>query len=36
VAGWGTSLLRERWRRNRRLRQREAQLRVVNSVPKAG
>jgi len=35
VAGWGTSLLRERWRRNRRLRQREAQLRVVNSVPKA-
>jgi len=28
---WAASLGRERMRRNRRLRQREAQLRVVNS-----
>jgi len=36
VIMWGTSLARERWRRNRRLRQRDAQLRVVKGVPKAG
>jgi NQR2/RnfD/RnfE family subunit of NADH-ubiquinone oxidoreductase len=35
VASWGASLLRERWQRNRRLRQREAQLRVVKSIPRA-
>jgi len=35
VIMWGTSLARERWRRKRRLRQREAQLRVVNGIPKA-
>jgi NQR2/RnfD/RnfE family subunit of NADH-ubiquinone oxidoreductase len=34
VAAWGMSLLRERWRRNRLLRQRDAQLRVVESVPR--
>jgi hypothetical protein len=34
VAVWGMSLLRERWRRNRLLRQRDAQLRVVDSVPR--
>jgi hypothetical protein len=28
---WVASIGRERWQRNRRLRQREAQLRVVNS-----
>jgi hypothetical protein len=33
VAVWGMSLLRERWRRNRLLRERDAQLRVVDSVP---
>jgi hypothetical protein len=32
---WGGSLLSARWKRTRRLRQREAQLRVVKSVPKA-
>jgi Na+-transporting NADH:ubiquinone oxidoreductase subunit NqrB len=31
VVLWGASLGRERWQRNRRLRQREAQLRVVDS-----
>jgi len=36
VIMWGSSLARERWRRNRRLRQRDAQLRVVKGVPKAG
>jgi len=35
VINWGASLARERWQRNRRLRQREAQLRVVNSIPRA-
>jgi Na+-transporting NADH:ubiquinone oxidoreductase subunit NqrB len=35
VIAWGASLARERWRRNRRLRLREAQLRVVKSIPKA-
>ena len=35
VALWGASFWTERWRRNRRLRQREAQLRVVESVPRA-
>jgi hypothetical protein len=35
VASWGASLWRERWQRNRRLRQREAQLRVVKSIPRA-
>src|SRR5450759_4916877 len=29
---WGGSLTSERWKRNRRLREREANLRVVNSV----
>jgi hypothetical protein len=33
---WGGSLLSERWKRTRRLRQREANLRVVKSVPRAG
>lgn len=36
VAMWGAALMRERWRRNRRLRQREAQLRVVNNTSRAG
>ncbi len=36
VITWGAALARERWRRNRRLRQREAQLRVVKGVPRAG
>jgi len=31
VVLWAASLVRERIQRNRRLRQREAQLRVVNS-----
>jgi hypothetical protein len=35
VITWGTSLARERWRRNRRLRLRDAQLRVVGEIPKA-
>jgi hypothetical protein len=35
VITWGASLGRERWRRNRRLRQRDAQLRVVKSIPRA-
>jgi Na+-transporting NADH:ubiquinone oxidoreductase subunit NqrB len=35
VIMWATSLMQERWRRNRRLRQREAQLRVVKSIPRA-
>jgi Na+-transporting NADH:ubiquinone oxidoreductase subunit NqrB len=35
VMMWGASIGRERTRRNRRLRQRDAQLRVVNSVPRA-
>jgi hypothetical protein len=33
---WGGSLWSERWKRTRLLRQREANLRVVKSVPKAG
>ncbi|HEV1991684.1 MAG TPA: hypothetical protein VGR34_02320, partial [Candidatus Dormibacteraeota bacterium] len=32
---WGGSMLSARWKRTRRLRQREANLRVVKSVPKA-
>jgi hypothetical protein len=32
---WGGSLLSERWRRTRRLREREANLRVVKSVTRA-
>jgi Na+-transporting NADH:ubiquinone oxidoreductase subunit NqrB len=32
---WGGSLLSARWKRTRRLRQREANLRAVKSVPKA-
>jgi hypothetical protein len=32
---WGGSLLSERWRRTRRLRQREANLRVVKAVSRA-
>jgi hypothetical protein len=35
VIMWGASIGRERMRRNRRLRQRDAQLRVVDSVPRA-
>jgi NQR2, RnfD, RnfE family len=35
VVLWAASLGSERWQRNRRLRQREAQLRVVKSVPGA-
>lgn len=35
VIMWGGSLVRERRRRTRLLRQRDAQLRVVDSVPKA-
>ncbi len=35
VIAWGGSLARERWRRNRRLRLRDAQLRVVKGIPKA-
>ena len=35
VINWGASLTRERWQQNRRLRQREAQLRVVKSIPRA-
>ncbi len=33
---WAASMGRERWQRNRRLRQREAQLRVVKGAPRAG
>jgi len=33
---WAGSLASERWKRNRRLRQREAHLRVVKSVSRAG
>jgi len=33
---WGGSLLSARWKRTRRLRQREANLRVVKSVSRAG
>lgn len=33
---WGGSLLSARWKRTRRLRQREAHLRVVKSVSRAG
>ena len=37
VIMWGAALTRERWRRNRRLRQREAQLRVVDGgISEAG
>ncbi len=32
---WGGSLASERWKRNRRLRRREANLRVVKSVSRA-
>ena len=35
AALWGGSIGAERWRRNRRLRQREANLRVVKSVSRA-
>jgi hypothetical protein len=35
VINWGGALMRERWRRNRRLRQREAHLRVVNDISRA-
>jgi Na+-transporting NADH:ubiquinone oxidoreductase subunit NqrB len=35
VIMWGVSLMRERWRRNRLLRLRDAQLRVVDSIPDA-
>jgi hypothetical protein len=30
VIMWGAALMRERWQRNRRLKQRDSQLRVVN------
>src|SRR5216684_3640225 len=33
VITWGTALAGERWQRKRRLRQREAQLRVVKGIP---
>ncbi len=36
VLFWAGTLLSERWKRTRRLRQREAHLRVVKSVSKAG
>jgi hypothetical protein len=36
VVFWAGSLASERWKRNRRLRQREAHLRVVKSVSRAG
>jgi hypothetical protein len=36
VAAWLTSTFLERWRRARRLRQREANLRVVKTHPRAG
>jgi Na+-transporting NADH:ubiquinone oxidoreductase subunit NqrB len=36
VATWGASIARERWRRNRRLRLRDAQLRVIKEISKAG
>jgi hypothetical protein len=36
VVLWAGSLGTERWRRNRRLRQRDAQLRVVKTIPRAG
>jgi hypothetical protein len=37
VIMWGAAITRERWRRNRRLKQREAQLRVVNTgISRAG
>jgi Na+-transporting NADH:ubiquinone oxidoreductase subunit NqrB len=36
VVIWGASMGTERWHRSRRLRQREAQLRVVKSIPRAG
>lgn len=35
VITWGAALMRERWQRNRRLRQREAQLRVVKGITRA-
>lgn len=34
VAYWGALMATERWKRTRRLRRREAQLRVVKSVPR--
>jgi Na+-transporting NADH:ubiquinone oxidoreductase subunit NqrB len=35
VVLWAASMGTERWQRNRRLRQRDAQLRVVESIPRA-
>ncbi len=35
VVFWGGTMWKERWQKNRRLRQRESQLRVVKSVSKA-
>ena len=35
VIVWSASVAIERWKRTRRLRQREANLRVVNSAPPA-
>ncbi len=35
VAYWGASVATERWKRTRRLRKREAQLRIVKPLPRA-
>jgi hypothetical protein len=35
VAYWGASVGTERWKRARRLRRREAQIRIVKSLPRA-
>jgi hypothetical protein len=35
IVYWGASLMLERWKRTRRLRQREANLRVVKTVSRA-
>ena len=35
VAYWGASVATERWKRRRRLRRREAQLRIVKPLPRA-
>jgi hypothetical protein len=35
IAYWGVSVYTERWRRERRLRQREANLRIVKPVSRA-
>jgi hypothetical protein len=35
IALWAASLATERWRRTRRLRRRQAQLRVVDTIKRA-